>query len=186
MAQKLLEEEEKSLKPSQGLAVKIIIPILIVAAVIVIWFAKNAGKLPSITGDNPDFGLYVTEEIDLKKLKSYGLPIMIGFGADYCLSCQEMIPVFEKLNKELQGKAIIKYVDIWDYPELAKNYPIRVIPTQVFFDRKGRPYTPSDPQASRMNMYHLKDTKEHVFTTYEGVMTEEMILAVLKEMGLKE
>jgi len=37
-----------------------------------------------------------------------------------------------------------------------------------------------------MNMYHLKDTKEHVFTTYEGVMTEEMILAVLKEMGLKE
>lgn len=37
-----------------------------------------------------------------------------------------------------------------------------------------------------MNMYSLKDTNEHVFTTHEGGMTEEMILAILNEMGMED
>lgn len=179
-------EEKKQTKLSQGLAIKLIIPVLIIAVVVAIWFVKNTDKPPAITSDNPDFALHVTEEIDHEKLKSYGLPILIDFGADSCIPCKEMAPVLEKLNKELQGKAIIKFVDVWKYPELAQNYPISVIPTQVFFDKEGKPYTPSDPQASQMNMYSLRDTNEHVFTTHEGGMTEEMILAAFKEMGLEE
>ena len=61
-----------------------------------------------------------------------------------------------------------------------------MIPTQVFFDKNGKPFVPSDPQASRMTMYVTKDKNEHVFTVHEGGMTEAMILAVLKEMGMKE
>ncbi len=179
-------EDKKRIKMNKGLSIKIIIPLLIVAVIVAIWFVKNNDKLPEITSDNPDFALHVTEEIDLKKLKSYGLPIMIDFGANSCIPCKEMAPVLEKLNKELQGKAIIKFVDVWKYPELAQNYPISVIPTQVFFDKEGNPYTPSDPQVFQMNMYSLRDTNEHVFTTHEGGMIEEMILAVLKEMGLEE
>lgn len=176
-------------------ALKITIPILIIIAIGAIWFMKNAEQ--QSTTDNTavpneskveatDFALHVTEELDLEQLKSYGLPIMIDFGADSCEPCKEMAPVLAKLNKELQGKAIIKFVDVWKYQKLAEGYPISVIPTQVFFDKDGKPYTPSDPQASQMNMYSLKDTNEHVFTTHEGGMTEEMILAALKEMGLKE
>ncbi|AFV01188.1 MULTISPECIES: thioredoxin family protein [unclassified Dehalobacter] len=176
-------------------ALKIIIPILIILAIGAIWFIKNDEQKPMAdnivgsdisTAESADFALHVTEKLDLEKLKSYGLPIMIDFGADSCIPCKEMAPVLAKLNEELQGKAIIKFVDVWKYQELAEGYPISVIPTQVFFDKDGKPYTPSDPKASQMKMYSLKDTNEHVFTTHEGGMTEETIRAALKEMGLKE
>lgn len=176
-------------------ALKIIIPILIIIAIGAIWLIKNSEQ--QLTLDNTavpdrsmseaaDFSLHVTGELDLERLKSYGLPIMIDFGADSCIPCKEMAPVLAKLNEKLQGKAIIKFVDVWKYQKLAEGYPISVIPTQVFFDKNGKPYIPSDPQASQMKVYSLKDTNEHVFTTHEGGMTEEMIRATLKKMGLKE
>lgn len=174
---------------------KIILPLIIVIAIGAIWFVKNAGKplisesnagIVATSLKNPEFALHVTKELDLNRLKSFGLPIMIDFGADSCVPCKEMAPVLENLNEKLQGKAIIKFVDVWKYQKLAEGYPLRVIPTQVFFDKDGKPYVPSDSQAVKMNMYSLKNTNEHVFTTHEGGMTEAMILAVLKEMGMKE
>lgn len=174
---------------AKSVLLKVLVPILIVAVVGGIWFFKNDDEIPpaaTTTDANPDFALHVTEPLDLEKLKSYGLPIMIDFGADSCIPCKEMAPVLAKLNKELQGKAIIRFVDVWKYQELAAGYPISLIPTQVFFDKEGKPYSPKDPQALQMNMYSLKDTNEHVFTTHEGGLTEEMILAVLREMGLEE
>ncbi|HHV59071.1 MAG TPA: thioredoxin family protein [Clostridiaceae bacterium] len=179
-------EENIMTKKSQGIVAKIVVPILIILAIGVIWHVKNLGKSPAATSDNPDFSLHVTEKIDLEKLKSYGLPIILDFGADYCLPCLEMAPVIEKLNKDLQGKAIIKYIDVEKYPEFTVDYPVMVIPTQIFFDKEGKPYTPSDSMALQMNMYSLKSTNEHVFTTHEGIMTEEQLLAILKEMGMKE
>ena len=190
-------EDNKQKAPSKGTAVKIIIPVLILAVIGGIWFFKNSGvQTQGKSGSNtslgkadvetiPDFDLHVTEALDLEQLKSYGLPIMIDFGADSCAPCKEMAPVLEKLNKELQGKVIIKFVDVWKYQELAQGYPIRVIPTQVFFDKDGKPFTPSDPQGMQMLMYSSRETNEHIFTAHEGGMTEEMILDVFKEMGVK-
>lgn len=171
---------------SKNRVLKIIIPIFIVAVIIGIWFFKNNDKTLETIDTNPDFALLVTETLDLEQLKSYGLPILIDFGADSCIPCKEMEPILEKLNEELQGKAVVRFVDVWKYPELAQDYPISVIPTQIFFDQEGKPYTPSDPQNSQMKMFTTKDTNEHVFTTHEGGMTEEMILEALKEMGLEE
>jgi len=133
---------------------------------------------------NPDFFLEVTETIDLARLKSYGLPLVIDFGADSCAPCKEMAPVLSDLNARLQGKAIIRFVDVWKDQKLGEGFPLRVIPTQFFFDSEGRPFRPSDPDASRMLMYVDEDTEEHVFTAHEGGMTEEMILQTLEEMGL--
>nr|WP_319488640.1 thioredoxin family protein [uncultured Caproiciproducens sp.] len=135
---------------------------------------------------NPDFTLLVTEKLDLEKLKSYGIPIVIDFGSDSCQACQEMASVLEELNQELRGKAIVKFVDVWKYQNLAQGYPITVIPTQVFFDAKGNPYTPKDAKAMQLNLYSSKDTNKHIFTTHEGVITKEQLLAMLKEMGMKE
>jgi len=183
----MLNNESEGITNTKNSLLKIIVPILIFVVVGGIWYFKNDDNNPPATTDaNPDFALHVTEALDLEKLKSYGLPIMIDFGADSCIPCKEMAPVLAKLNQELQGKAIIKFVDVWKYQELSAGYPISVIPTQVFFDKDGKPYSPKDPQALQMNMYSLKGTNEHIFTTHEGGMTEEMILAALKEMGLEE
>jgi len=96
-----------------------------------------------------------------------------------------MAPVLVKLNKEFEGKAIIKFVDVWKYQELSEGYLIKVIPTQVFYDKDGNPFVPSDPQKMQMTMYATNDTNEHIFTAHEGGMTEEMIRDVLKEMGVE-
>ena len=174
---------------------KIIIPLLIIFAIGAVWVIKNA-ETQSIAADKNGleggsleeaaFALHVTDHLDINKLKSYGIPIMIDFGADSCVPCVEMAPVLEQLNKELRGRAIILFVDVWKYQDLLTGYPIRVIPTQLFIDKNGQPYNPSDPQNAQMNIYISKDTNEHLFTTHEGGMTKEMILNALKEMGLEE
>ena len=180
-----MENGNKKIFPKR-IGAKIIVPVLILAAIAGMWFLKNKKtQEPYIEDINPDFTLHVTKELNLEKLKSYGLPILIDFGADSCLPCREMAPVLVKLNRELQGKAIIKFVDVWKYQELAQGYPIRAIPTQIFFDKDGKPFKPSDPQGMRMIMYSSRDTGEHVFTVHEGGMTEEMIRAVFKEMGVE-
>ncbi len=179
--------KNENIKSKRNLAIKIIIPVLLVCVVAVIWITKNSQKsTDSVSSDNADFALLVTEEIDLEQLKSYGLPIIIDFGADSCIPCKEMAPVLEELNEELQGKAIVRFVDVWKYQELAQNYPISVIPTQILIDSEGNPYTPEDANAIPLNMYSSNDTNEHVFTTHEGGITKEELLSILKEMGLKE
>ena len=129
--------------------------------------------------------LLAASEIDLEKLKSYGLPIIIDFGADECIPCKEMAPVLKKLNQEWQDKVIVKFVDVWKYPNAAAEFPVQLIPTQFFFDAKGNPYVPSDPEGMQMIMYSLKDTQEHVYTAHQGGLTEEQFRTIFKEMGIK-
>lgn len=176
--------ENKSSQSPKPLLSKQLILITIVIVLVGIWYIKN--KPVEAEVDQSEFALHVTEQIDLEQLKSYGLPIVIDFGADSCEPCKAMAPVLVELNQELRDKAIIKFVDVWKYQGLAEGYPISVIPTQVFFDKEGKPFTPSDPAGMGMIMYSTKDTNEHVFTTHEGGMTKAEILAVLREMGLDD
>ncbi len=183
-----MENEYREMNKSKT-AARILVPVLIVLVIVGIWFLKNSQtnddeNLPP--PDNPDFALNVTEPLDLEQLKSYGIPIILDFGSEDCPACMELAPTIEKLNRDLQGKAIIKYMDVWESPELAEGYPISVIPTLLFFDKDGNPYSPPDPQKTRMIMYSTKDTGQHVFTAWEGVMAENQILAVLVEMGMEE
>ncbi len=174
------------LKPRKDIAIRIIIPVLIGCIVAGIWVMKNSQKNAGFAvRGNPDFDLYVTAKIDLEELRSYGLPIVIDFGADSCIPCKEMAPVLKELNEELHGKAIVKFVDVWKYPSFADEYPISIIPTQIFIDANGNPYNPGDPTALQMKLYSTRDTGEHVFTTHEGGLTKEQLLTILKEMGLK-
>jgi thioredoxin 1 len=214
----------------RNLALKIIIPIVVVAVIAGIWFFKTyekpqevAGATSSVTAAeeskktaasnttvtttnesqetasssstatttdeteekiNTDLVLEA-REINLDKLKLYKLPIIIDFGADSCIPCKEMAPVLKKLNAEWQGKVIVKFVDVWKYPDAAGDFPLQVIPTQFFFDAQGNPYVPSDPEGMQMILYSLKDTQEHVYTAHQGGLTEQQIRAVFEEMGIK-
>ena len=194
--------KRSKLKLSRGLVIKIVVPALIIIGVVVIWFAKNNNELTKgnetaaeksdieadeiVANDNVDFELNITEAIDLEQLKSYGIPIVIDFGADTCKPCKAMAPVLEKLNRVLKGKAIIRFVDVWKNPDLVANFPISIIPTQVLIDKDGKPYVPTEDNSKGMIMHLTKDTDEHIYTTHEGGMTEEELLKILKEMGMEE
>jgi len=182
--------------------IRLAVILTIILIVALLWIVKNNGQDvetldPSASttaisspidsapaAPNADFNLFVTEPIDFDRLMGYGLPILIDFGADSCIPCKEMAPVLKKLNAELQGKAIIKFVDVWKDQSLAGGLPLRVIPTQFLFNADGSPYVPADPENSGMLMYELAETGEHMLTAHEGGMTEDMILQVLLEMGM--
>ncbi|ACL19274.1 Thioredoxin domain protein [Desulfitobacterium hafniense DCB-2] len=177
---------ENENRKSNRIVLKIVIPLLLLSIVAGIWAMKNSDSgLASESNINPDFALHVTQELELEKLKSYGVPVVIDFGADSCIPCKEMAPVLKELNEELQGRAIVKFVDVWKYEEFAKGYPINLIPTQIFIDAEGQPYKPKDPEATQMTLYSLRETGEHVFTTHEGGLTKNQLLEILKEMGLE-
>lgn len=178
--------DENTMKSKKAMALKIIIPVLLLSIVFGIWALKNFKKdSNTISSDNPDFDLHATEKVDIEKLKSYGLPIIIDFGSDSCIPCKEMAPVLKELNEELKGKAIIKFVDVWKYPSFAEGYPLSLIPTQIFIDANGKPYKTKYPDNMEMKVYSNKNTGEHVFTAHEGPMTKDQLLNILKEMGLK-
>lgn len=184
----------------KSLAVKIIVPLLIVAAIVAIFVVKNEKSktddiettpntsIAELSDDlkNADFSLRETEEIDFEQLSSYGLPIIVDYGADTCVPCKQMAPVLEKANKEFNGKAFIKFINVWDYPNAANNVPVQVIPTQVIFNADGTPFVPSEELAAQMEFTTYQDDNgKHIFTTHQGGLTEEQMWLILKEMGVE-
>ena len=96
-----------------------------------------------------------------------------------------MAPTLKKINKEMQGKAIIRYVDVWRYPNIAENYKIELIPTQVLYNSNGTPYSPEN--AEELGLEFVKNENgEHIYTIHVGILTENEMRNMLKEMGINE
>ena len=168
--------------------IKIIIPVFIVIVIAGIWVFKNidSGSADLVSPNNNEDFVLETESVDLEVLTAYGLPLIIDFGSDSCIPCKEMAPVLQTMNAEMQGKAIIKFVDVWKHAEAADGFPIQVIPTQVLINADGTPYVPSDGIDIDFTMYSAKDTNEHVFTVHQGGLTEDQMRAILADMGVTE
>jgi thioredoxin 1 len=69
---------------------------------------------------------------------SASLPRIVDVGADKCVPCIMMAPILEELKKEYTGVLIVEFVDVWKNPEGAKQYGVRGIPTQIFYDANGK------------------------------------------------
>ncbi len=161
--------------------VKIMVPLLMVVVVAGIWFMQN-GQEEEIVVDT-EFPLNVTE-VNLDILTEHNMPIIVDFGADECVPCKEMAPVLVSLNAEMQGKAIVQFVDVWKNPEASQGFPVQVIPTQIFVNADGTPYTPSEGIGIEFTMYADRETEEHLFTTHQGGLTEEQMKLILSDMGV--
>ena len=69
-----------------------------------------------------------------------GKPTVLDLGAGTCIPCKMMKPIFTELKKDYEGKANILLLEISDYRDIANKYKVRVIPTQIFFDKNGKQY----------------------------------------------
>jgi thioredoxin 1 len=66
------------------------------------------------------------------------LPRLVDLGAGKCIPCKRMAPILEALKLDYAGTVNVQFIDVWKDPAAGKPYGIRLIPTQVFFDRAGR------------------------------------------------
>ncbi len=167
---------------------KILIPIIMLAVIGAIYVSQNMGggqseALSAEVSQESEFPLNITS-VDLDELSQHEMPIIIDFGADECVPCKEMAPVLETLNAEMQGSAIVQFVDVWKNPGASRNYPVQVIPTQIFVNADGTPYVPSDELGIEFILYADIQTEEHIFTAHQGGLTEEQMRIILADMGV--
>lgn len=169
---------------------KLLIIGIVVVLIGAIWLVKNQLQTPtndSLSIPNETVGYFpldVSDPINLEELTSYGLPIIIDFGADSCAPCIEMAPALKTLNEELSGEAIILFVDVFKYQAAMEGFPIQVIPTQIFIDAEGNPYQPIGDTSVEYIQYTYRETGEPAFTAHQGTITEEQLRAALSEMGV--
>jgi thioredoxin 1 len=120
-----------------------------------LFFAVCLSSVGTVLADTAD--LYKFSELPVK-----GVVTMIDLGAEKCVPCKMMAPIMAKLEKAYAGRAAIVFIDVWKNEEQAGRFGIRAIPTQVFFNEKG------------------KEVYRHV-----GFMSEEDIAAQLEKMGVR-
>jgi thioredoxin 1 len=88
------------------------------------------------------------------------LPRLVDLGANTCIPCKMMAPILEELKEEYRGALVVEVIDIRENQQAAKDYGIRVIPTQIFLDASGKE-----------------------FFRHEGFMSKEAILAEWTKAG---
>ena len=89
------------------------------------------------------------------------LPRLVDLGADKCIPCKLMAPILTDLRTTYAGQLQVEFIDVWKNPDAGKPYGIRTIPTQIFYDARGR----------------------ELFR-HEGFFPKEDILAKWKELGV--
>ena len=136
--------------------------IILALAVAGVLIAKNTGTKPAASKTAA-----VTETTGGKgsvaemATQSVPLPRLVDLGAGKCIPCKMMAPILEDLKKTYVGKLDVQFIDVWENPDAGTKYGINVIPSQIFFDARG------------------KELFRH-----EGFFPKEDILAKWKELGV--
>ena len=90
------------------------------------------------------------------------LPRLVDLGADKCIPCKKMAPILEQLREEYKGRLDVEFIDVWKNPGAGREYGIRVIPTQILYDREGN-------EVWRHRGFISKENLKTVFSQKAGV-----------------
>ena len=72
------------------------------------------------------------------KVLTNGKCSLIEFGGRRCIPCRQMQPILAELNLAFAASMNIFNVYVDEERDLARNYRISLIPTQIVFDRTGK------------------------------------------------
>jgi len=117
---------------------KIIIVFTLLAAVgIVVAIKQNRSDLPSqLSQDSTINKSIVSEPNKIESVKP--MPRLVDLGAGKCIPCKKMAPILEGLKTEYSDNFKVEFIDVWENPDEAKKYGIKLIPTQIFYDASGK------------------------------------------------
>jgi thioredoxin 1 len=119
--------------------------IVLVAAVVGVLVAKNAGRhrpvpapaSPAVsepaTGESTN-----TVAAAIEPAGMVAIPRLVDLGAGKCIPCKMMAPILAELKQTYAGRMDVTFIDVWEQPDEAKKYGINLIPTQIFYDAQGQ------------------------------------------------
>ena len=61
------------------------------------------------------------------------IPVMVDFYADWCGPCKMIAPIIKEIAQEYEGKCKIGKCNIDDNMELAKEFRVMSVPTNIIF-----------------------------------------------------
>ena len=115
---------------------KVAILAVLVAAVVIVVFVKRADRR-SVPMTHP-----ATSASSAPASQTSGepaaLPRLVDLGSRGCIPCDMMAPILDQLRKDFAGRLEVTFYDVRERPDIGRNFGIRVIPTQIFFDAQGR------------------------------------------------
>jgi len=65
------------------------------------------------------------------------LPLLLDLGSTTCVPCKVMAPILEEMSETFAGQFDVRFEDVKKDAALARTHGIRIIPTQIFFDKHG-------------------------------------------------
>jgi thioredoxin 1 len=73
-----------------------------------------------------------------KEAITSGMPLLLELGSPKCPPCRKMTPILDKMKDKYSRKFQIKCLDVWKNPDIGSRYGVKAIPTQIFYDDKGK------------------------------------------------
>ena len=89
-------------------------------------------------------------------------PALVDVGARKCIPCKMMAPILDELSTEYAGILRVEFIDVQTDRDKAMELGVRGIPTQIFYDSKG------------------KELYRHI-----GFISKEDILKTFDKLGVK-
>jgi len=139
---------------------KILIIVVLAAAVAIVIIAKQKSSSKADASRDEKSEVSGAGKADQTSQGVGALPRLLELGADWCIPCKMMKPILAELKKEYPGKMEVEFINVDQAPDIARQYNVRAIPTQIFFDASG------------------KEVFRHM-----GFFPKEDILAKWKELG---
>ena len=66
-----------------------------------------------------------------------GRPCLVELGADDCEACRNMVHVLDEVTPRLASQADVVRMDTNAYPQEARRWRLRMVPTQLVVDAQG-------------------------------------------------
>jgi thioredoxin 1 len=82
----------------------------------------------------------ITKEKTPVKAKTKPLVTFIELGSVNCIPCRQMQPVMKEIEEKYAGKVEVIFYDVNKQRAKANEYYVKLIPTQVFLDAKGKEF----------------------------------------------
>ena len=139
----------------------LVIVLALVVAVIIITKKKPVSSTAQVSNGEATQPAGDTQN-PLEKAFKTGRVVLADFGRGVCIPCKAMKPILDELALTYKGKAEVLIFDIDEYSDLTEQYGVKMIPTQIFFDKLG------------------KEVWRH-----EGFLEKEKIIDKFAELGVK-